>query len=286
MGFIDIHKIVNCGRENYKAMESETNSIDRSWEHCHGKFQHYRGTVLSADDVDILCLSLGWYLASWGMLRNSFLNKYSHKIHEEAIAVLLDEKWDSLWDIDYSQLTEEQAKDIIRLSRELSETYRAYLKDASKDLTDTLKTKILLGTLACVPAYDRFFVSALKCTGIAESSFNERSVKKLAQMYKTYMSAFEELRFQDHEGKPYPSAKCIDMCLFTYGTDVEKTKDAMNKEFPDDFKGNKKEDRGKRTFMCLYAIHGQDVLRNAEYKNIYNKDAAFFDAVLLKIRKQ
>ena len=34
--------------------------------------------------------------------------------------------------------------------------------DVKKKLSDTLITKVLMGALGCVPAYDRFFVEGVK----------------------------------------------------------------------------------------------------------------------------
>lgn len=155
MKIIDINHLIDGGKAIYDKMTVTQYSIDRSWEHCHNAFlkikQKYQDpkTQITPDEMDFLCLSLGWYLASWGMLRNSFLNEYSHEIHKNAIQVIYDHRWDSLWDIDYATLTLAQAKDIQTLAKELEDTYISIhqFPQANYQLTDTLKTKILLGTI-------------------------------------------------------------------------------------------------------------------------------------------
>ena len=46
--------------------------------------------------MDYLCLHLAWFLASWGMLRNSFLMGYNHTVHKTAIEKIIDEKYNDL----------------------------------------------------------------------------------------------------------------------------------------------------------------------------------------------
>ncbi|MFT8351735.1 hypothetical protein [Clostridium saccharoperbutylacetonicum] len=56
----------------YLDLESDENARYLSWEHCYKVFQeaHNRAT-LTDNDIDYLVLHLAFYLASWGMLRDS-----------------------------------------------------------------------------------------------------------------------------------------------------------------------------------------------------------------------
>ena len=59
--------------------------------------------------------------------------------------------------------------------------YLAKVKKLTKDkesVSDILITKILLGTLACVPAYDRFFKNTLKELSIKQN-FNKNNLEEL-----------------------------------------------------------------------------------------------------------
>lgn len=52
------------------------------------------------------------------------------------------------------------------------------------NLSDTLITKILMGTLGCVPAYDRYFVSGIRSQKIASGTYNIKSILQLVDFYE------------------------------------------------------------------------------------------------------
>ena len=76
-------------------------------------------------------------------------------------------------------------------------------------------TKILLGTLGCVPAYDRYYVQAVKQYGISVGNYNRESVKDIAKYYLTYKDDFENVRAElSLHGAEYPMMKLMDMCMW------------------------------------------------------------------------
>ena len=76
-------------------------------------------------------------------------------------------------------------------------------------------TKILLGTLGCVPAYDRYYVQAVKQYGISTGNYNRESVKDVAKYYLTYKDDFEIVRADlSLHGAEYPTMKLMDMCMW------------------------------------------------------------------------
>ena len=107
--------------------------------------------------------------------------------------------------------------------------------DKSKPIspTDTLLSKIMLGTLGCVPAYDRYFIDGLKEMKMEHASFNEASLNELfnfidknqnevIQVQKLILS-----KTQIH----YPQMKILDMYFWQIGYDKElKEKEYMSKE--------------------------------------------------------
>lgn len=288
MKIVDINHLINGGKSIYDKMTETQYSIDRSWEHCHGAFLKIKNkydqpqTDMTSDEMDFLCLSLGWYLASWGMLRNSFLNKYSHEIHKDAIRVIFDRRWDSLWDIDYATLTQNQAESIQALAGELESTYTSihHFERDDYQLTDTLKTKILLGTIACVPAYDRFFVCALRHS-LEKSKFCDKSLLELKDVYVEFGTDFASMREYCNHGN-YPSAKLLDMCFFEYGVKLsaikEKAKMVIQSTITN-FNPRNKEGRDIMNFVCLYVMHGNSVKSNPLFSNLYNKDSATYDSI-------
>lgn len=171
-----------------------------------------------------LCLHLAWYLASWGMLRNSFLMQKDYKIHAAVVRVLYQPEWEALWDIDPEKLAQEwYATRIMKLCEAITE---AYVDSGAGIPTETLLTKILLGTIGCAPAYDRYFKKALSLTGAAQQRCNVQSLMALGKLYISRLDEFEALRKHCSERVEYPAAKIIDMCFFEYGfqndSDVEE----------------------------------------------------------------
>lgn len=93
----------------------------------------------------------------------------------------------------------------------------AYVASGAGIPTETLLTKILLGTIGCVPAYDRYFKKAVSLTGAASQSCNARSLMALGKLYIDRRDEFEALRRHCSDRVEYPAAKVIDMCFFEYG---------------------------------------------------------------------
>ena len=81
-----------------------------------------------------------------------------YKIHADVVRLIYQTEWDDLWDISPEKLSQEYYADrIMKLSESITE---AYVASGAGIPTETLLTKILLGTVGCVPAYDRYFKKA------------------------------------------------------------------------------------------------------------------------------
>lgn len=84
--------------------------------------------------------------------------------------------------------------------------------------SDTLITKILLGTLGCVPAYDRFYKESVKKHHISSGNYNKKSVCRVAKFYCDHEDSFEKLRLELSECRiEYPPMKLMDMCFWQDG---------------------------------------------------------------------
>ena len=287
MKIVDIAYLIDGGKKIYDQMTATQYSIDRSWENCHKAFWDIKRKYndpkieMTEEEKDFLCLNLGWYLASWGMLRNSFLNKYSHEIHKEAIQVIYDSSWNDLWDVDYATLEQEQAKRIQTLAKELENTYTSIHQFEREDyqLTDTLKTKILLGTIACVPAYDRFFVCALRHS-LDKVKFCPESLLELKDVYTTFGAHFALMKEHCDHGN-YPSAKLLDMCFFNYGVELSRIEDECKKKLKSrsGFNSRSKEGREITNLVCLYVMHGDRVKVFPELSKIYQNNSTICDSI-------
>ena len=196
-----------------------------SWEHCYSYFQSHRKNP-SEEEIDFMCLHLAWYLASWGMLRGgSFLLWKDYKVHKPVIRLLLSERYESLNNCTAEVLCKrDEVNKIMELSDKIiSIYYDATLQNGEgRTASDTLVTKILLGTLGCTPAYDRYFKSGLKISQVATQSFSEKSLLQLADYYIKHKTKLESFRKRISEGRVgYTPMKIIDMCFWQTGFDAD-----------------------------------------------------------------
>lgn len=79
---------------------------------------------------------------------------------------------------------------IKNLGNEIEEYYYKEIHD--KNVTDTLKTKIIMGTLGITPAYDTYFKDALN--DLDEhiiKTFNAKSIIECYKYYNKYYDKFE-----------------------------------------------------------------------------------------------
>jgi hypothetical protein len=191
-----------------------------SWEHCHKYFK--KKEKLSHNVTDTDCLQLGFFLASWGMYRaSSFLLGKSYEIHRPIVRVLLKSKYKMLWDVDILKINEgsRELKLIIELYDEMETAYANQIPE-DKGVTDTLITKVMLGTLCCTPAYDRYFKDGCSRNNInPHSRFSEESLIEVKEFYKRnkdqFKSASKEIKEYSH--MIYPPMKLIDMYLWREG---------------------------------------------------------------------
>lgn len=214
-----LDELLACGSMCIDAVIEDPNHRYRSWEHCYKVFNEpFDG---SEKQLDYLALHLAWYLASWGMLRNSFLQDKDYKIHKPVVLILLDSRWDSLRGMTADKMVDAaQAAKVMELAELITQTYERY---AGGTPTDTLLTKILLGTIGCVPAYDRFFKEAVRKMEVASGMFGAKSIIQLGRFYIENQESMELLhRMCPTENVVYPPAKIIDMCFFGYGMKHDK----------------------------------------------------------------
>ena len=155
-----------------------------SWNHCYGFFQN-RHADFNQNDMQLACLHLGFYLASWGMYRSGGIRYKDYRIYEGIINILLRHDYQAVWQPHYYDgiLTGEneitQYTPQIQAARKLYSEIELYINrlksrnnngdERAISATETLITKILLGTTACVPAYDDYFKKGLKSMNMTQS---------------------------------------------------------------------------------------------------------------------
>ena len=88
--------------------------------------------------------------------------------------------------------------------------------------TDTLATKVLLGTVGCLPACDRFFIQGFKAQGYPYSCLNGPFVDRILPFCIDNRLELAELQSMiiDRGGPRYPLMKLVDMHFWQIGADL------------------------------------------------------------------
>ena len=219
--------VENICVEIKKANEEEYHR-GKSWEYCYGFFRNYKKFRNNNKLLDQAALHLGFFLASWGMLRgSSFLLQSNYKYYVPVVRVLIDPKYDDLWNVDYLNIKKQEK--ILGLLFNLNKELQHVMKEKNgfnhKGPSDTLVTKIIMGTMGCVPAYDRYFKTGLKKflkknkekRGI---NFSKKSFEKLLN-FSRKDSILREIYKKSiptiNTGIKYPPMKLLDLYFWRLG---------------------------------------------------------------------
>ncbi len=199
----------------------------RSWEHCYGYFREARRAAL-APRRDEASLQLAFYLASWGMYRgSSFLLQYAYTVHRGIIDLVAEPRFDELWEEDLGA-NESDARLIPVVEELLADIRRVYAPfvpdDAPGQPTDTLITKVVLGTFGCLPACDRFFVDGFKAKGFSYSYLNRAFVERVLGFCQASLPALleEQVKIRTGRGLFYPLMKLVDMYFWQVGYESKR----------------------------------------------------------------
>jgi hypothetical protein len=136
-----------------------------SFDYCFNYFQRFRdrtttATLTDPEHREASCLHLGYYLASWGMLRGSTaLHTKSYMFFKPVIETIAREP-PALWSIDANAYTDEAISALLDLRERLVTALTAVPAPdgAVRAPTDTLVPKVMLGVFGSVPAFDTYFV--------------------------------------------------------------------------------------------------------------------------------
>jgi len=201
-------------------------------------FEHFHKAFLKAyreknPDVVGLTLHLFAFLASWGMLRGStFSLEKDYLFHKPIVDILLDKKYFHLIDISAEDITEKDIDLIFDLDKRISDYYMGqfFYEDFDgetgtpcriniSNVSATLTTKILMGSFACVPAYDNNFVIGLRMDKKIRGIFNKESLKELLQFYNDNKSEIDiQVRKCEQQRRMrYSEMKILDMYFWEKG---------------------------------------------------------------------
>lgn len=236
---LEIQTIQNSLNE-FKNKRDKNNSRYRSWEHCIKKFgdvfkELNSGKNISPEQIDYLSLNLGFYLASWGMMRGSTeLLQYDYKIHIPCVKKLLE--FSHLFCIDFLEpenaeklKKEKEHNELDNLCSVIRDSYtkRDNGEGSLKKISDTLLTKIIMGTLGIVPAYDNLVQLAIKDYGITKPEFKTKPFLELVKFFSEEKIKTEIENWTKEMKKSceyYTPMKVIDSLLWELGKPIAERK--------------------------------------------------------------
>jgi len=209
--------------EIIKEFKSKSQPEDRytSFDYCYNYFLTIEDTT---KDIEKSCLVLGFYLASWGMLRgSSFLLQKSAKHFQPTIEYIATLNRD-IWKIDVDKYNEQTIEKIIDIYNEIKSRL---ILNGSSDLT--LITKVMLGVFGFIPAFDNFFCDTFRNIYKGKCGFrrvNSNSLSRIKDFYDENREIINRLSNETFTTDfktgfktkiKYPKAKIIDMYGFTVG---------------------------------------------------------------------
>lgn len=246
---------------NFKLTKNIKNFTDKithkhhryqSWEIC---YEYFQKNVINNPNYDknYAALMLGFYLASWGMYRGSskLLTEYTYTIHKGAIDIIRNNQ-DNLYDcykalVNYYKLDKNTTKN----NKTIKSKNKNTKNNKGVSTTSTLISKIILGTLGAMPAYDKFLQDGIKCFNckfkckIKQSiNFNDANKFKIDRnriinYFKKYVLDKQNIEYNIIEDKiiikdkinkykykinEWPLAKFIDVYFWQLGQQVKDTK--------------------------------------------------------------
>lgn len=198
----------------------------RSFDYC---YNYFKNTSDLNADMEKSCLTLGFYLASWGMYRgSSFMLQTNLNQYIETVKYLNKLKMNEpeVWNIDIDIYTDENIKKLIEIYKELSSKLIPSKGNNKKHRSITLITKLMLGVFGSVPAFDKNFATTFKYLTdgrFSFTAFNSKSLKHIKNFYtenateiNNLSCSIKTLAFETNNETSicYTRAKIIDMYGF------------------------------------------------------------------------
>jgi len=204
---------------NVQTFMSHRNANARyaSYDHCFNYFQEHwesgqTASLVSKSGMQMSCLHLGYYLASWGMFRGkAALLQHSSRALLPAVKLIVEAPA-IMWTTDVVDYDENRINAILDFKNALSAVVPG-------GQSGTLTSKFMLGVFGCVPAFDRYF-----CKGFNVSGFRRKALWEVHDYYSTHKKSIDKHRdytisFDGQKTKRrYTQAKVIDMIFFIEGS--------------------------------------------------------------------
>ena len=205
--------------------QNDNSPTDRyaSFDYCYHYFFKSSSEYM-VRNIERSCLTIGFYLASWGMLRgSSFLLNKSAKYYEPLVGYIagLDKE---TWELDVDNYSTENIESIYEIYHKIKEII---IENGKTHLT--LVTKIMLGVFGFIPAFDNYFGNTFRDIFKGKCGFrsvNHNALSCIRQFYEDNKREIDVYSkkifvFDFVSGKKtkvrYPKSKIIDMYGFTKG---------------------------------------------------------------------
>ena len=218
-----IDELISAAQTFYDDARANENGRSRSWEHCYRVFRDARTDP--SPDYDYLSLHLAFYLASWGMYRGScFILQKDYKVHTPIVEEILKPEYDCLFGLACTDLRDPEVQEKLK---NVYDNIAAHFqpirnevagREVPTPVSPVLITKILMGTLGCVPAYDRFFQDGVATYKVTTQEYSPKSVLRLVDFYEEHNDRLEEARRgMRTDDLIYPQMKLLDMGFWQIG---------------------------------------------------------------------
>ena len=220
--------ILNSEEKILKAFEKfskykRANHRYASFDYCYGYFSNHINNFASKKNIEISCLQLVSYLASWGMYRgSSFLLREKSIKYFEKLITWISNCPRNYWEIDVDNYTDENISILLKIYLSISQQL-----ELSKNRAPVLATKIMLGIFGNTPAFDDNFrktFSRYFSSNPGFSRYNKESLDAIKNFYNINHKLIDKLSkknkvldFSNGRTKiSYPKVKIIDMIGFGY----------------------------------------------------------------------
>jgi hypothetical protein len=200
-------------------------SRSRSWDYCYNYFQDHPEPT---QDLERSCLQLGYYLASWGMLRGSTYLFAETNMHHYAKAVrVIEDLNPTMREIDADSYLNPAAR--VEIIGAYEALRKALVPNGVAHVT--LVGKVMLGVWGCLPSFDTYFrrgfgkMADKRGEKTAFYRVGNRSLILLGEFHARHQEEIAGLAAHyttlgfggDYTARPLSLAKVIDMYGFQRG---------------------------------------------------------------------
>ena len=145
-------------------------------------------------------------------------------MHAPIVEEILKPEYDCLFGLACADLRESEVQDSLeKLHKYIAKHFRPIRNEVAgravaSSVSPVLITKILMGTLGCVPAYDRFFQDGVATYKVTTREYSLDSVLRLVDFYEEHNDRLEDARRgMQCEDLTYPQMKLLDMGFWQVG---------------------------------------------------------------------